>query len=305
MNLSRQLRFPALATAMVALLVSGCGSNNEDEVGDQKAEGAGQGAEHFYNPREGEVWRYKVQKEIPLELRLSEADAARRPERTESSHLITFERVRTCTGTRQPAGAEKMLTTMEISENGEFLGEELYEISPEAVLSRGWIPASDDEEANVLESGVALATAKMQPGQVWEGVGRDPGRSFLFRVIEVTKVTVPAGIFEAARIQITSEQEGRGLKRTVWFAENVGIVKEEVVYFGPQRVRVREHSELVHWVIPAGDPPPEAAVVSTGDEPSDDPEPAEDEPPVEDGSSEEGEPEPESTEENDEESEDD
>ena len=34
MNLSRQLRFPALATAMVALLVSGCGSNNEDEVGD-------------------------------------------------------------------------------------------------------------------------------------------------------------------------------------------------------------------------------------------------------------------------------
>ena len=85
----------------------------------------------------------------------------------------------------------------------------------------------------------------------------------------------------------------------MWCAETVGVVKEEVVYFGPQRVRVREHSELVHWVIPAGDPPPEAAVVSTGDEP------AEDEPPVEDGSSEEGEPEPESTEENDEESEDD
>jgi hypothetical protein len=132
----------------------------------------------------------------------------------------------------------------------------------------------------------------MEAGQVWEGVGLDPARTFLFRVIERAQVTVPAGTFDAARIQITSDhfsnddEDVMTLKRTVWFAENVGIVKEEVVSYDSQKVLVRESAELIHWVIPSEDEPSGATIVTTEDrlvpEPNDTDEPVEIEPAIED-----------------------
>ena len=259
---------PLLAAPVLAALLgtSGCG----EKAATAEEEPTGQGAEEFYHPRKGERWKYRVQREIPLEVKLSASDKARRPERTESGHLITFERVRTCTGTRKLPGSEKEFTTMEIAENGTVLGEEFYDLNPAGVFSLGWIAhgAKEVDADNLLEEGVALATTKMQPGQIWKGTGLNARREFLFRVIEFTKVKVPAGSFDAARIQITSELDGKALKRSVWFAANVGIVKEESVYYGTQRTRVRERAELIHWVVPSGAPPAEQSLVTaTTDDP--------------------------------------
>ncbi|MEE3179305.1 MAG: hypothetical protein VX317_06455, partial [Verrucomicrobiota bacterium] len=205
----------------------------------------------YFSPHPGETWKYKVQKEIPIELRLSEADAALRPQLTDTAHLITFEQIRTCTGEREIEALGKTLTTIAISENGKVMGEELYQLGPEGILSWGWIPANvKNGEAHLLEEGVAIATPDMQPGQTWEWLGRDSGNPFLFRVIERGMVTVPAGTFQATRIQITSEKISPHpvtgddhvtyLKRSLWFAKNVGVIKEDIVYYGEQHVRVRQ-----------------------------------------------------------------
>ncbi len=85
----------------------------------------------YFSPHPGETWKYKVQKEIPIELRLSEADAALRPQLTDTAHLITFEQIRTCTGEREIEALGKTLTTIAISENGKVMGEELYQLGPE------------------------------------------------------------------------------------------------------------------------------------------------------------------------------
>jgi hypothetical protein len=263
MSISRNVRGPALGLAWACALLSGCGGEaHENALSDDDPVAPEENGSVFFSPRKGEVWKYKVQKEIPIELELSEDDAAPPPERTESGHLITFERVRTCTGRKHILPAEKILTTIQISENGELRGEELYDLGGEGVISRGWIPAGTPaSEAKLLTPGVTLATPNMRPGQIWESMGREPGRSFLFRVIEQCQVTVPAGTFDTSRIQIISEQDTSALKRTVWFAEKVGIVKEEVTYYGELRVRVRERSELVHWVVPSNDRPVEPSVV--------------------------------------------
>ena len=65
----------------------------------------------------------------------------------------------------------------------------------------------------------------------------------------------PAGTFEAARIQITSQSGGTHLKHTIWFAENVGIVKEESVRSSADTVILREKSELIDWHVPDPDAP--------------------------------------------------
>ena len=269
---------PFLVLAAAGLLAVGCGKMGADGSESADANSAGQGVEGYFNPQNGETWKYKVQKEVPIEIALSVAEASRRPQRTESGHLITFERVRTCTGPRQLEGGAGTVTSMEILENGIRRGEELYDIGPKGIFSRGWLGHEQDKAGArvLLKDPVPIAMTKMQPGQVWTASGLDPDRRFLFRVIEHARVTVPAGKFDAARIQITSSLGGKSLKRTIWFAENVGIVKEESVYYGPQRTRVREHAELVHWVVPSTAPPGEENLVSKPDQ--------EEPPPGDDGS---------------------
>ncbi len=260
-----------LSTGGCLLGLAGCGKHGDpDTSGEQKPPPVA-----YFAPLPGEVWKYKVQKEIPIEFRLSEADAALRPQRTDTAHLITFEQIRTCTGKRQIEALGKTLTTIAISENGNVMGEELYQIGPGGVLSWGWVPANvKDEEAHLLEEGVAIATPDMQPGQTWESLGNEPDCPFLFRVIETGNVTVPAGTFQATRIQITSEKfsphpvtgedQITYLKRSLWFAKEVGVIKEDIVYYGEQHVRVRQRSELVHWIAPPAGPRPETVMVNTG-----------------------------------------
>lgn len=275
-----RLLHTSLLTVACLLHLTSCGSKDADA---SQPGGAAEPKQACFAPRPGEVWKYKVQKEIPIDLRLSKTDAARRPQRTDNAHLITFEQVRTCTGERVLEESGKSLTGITISENGKMLGEELYQISPEGILSWGWIPVHvKDEDVELLPEGVPIATPGMQPGETWECLGTDEDSPFLFRVIERGNVTVPAGTFHAARIQITSEKisphpvTGEDhvtyLKRTVWFAEAVGVIKEEIVYYGEQGVRVKQRSELVHWITTPDTPDPEATMVNTGRDLFSDPE---------------------------------
>ena len=215
----------------------------------------------YFSPLPGEVWKYRVEKAIPLGVPLSPADARRHTKSTDAAQLITFEQTRKCNGTRKFQSITPALTTIAILEEGKLLGEELYEIQMDGFLSWGWIP--DDlkaEEAQLLNKGVPLAKASMRPGESWESNGREPGNPFLFKVIEREELTVPAGTFRSTRIQIThksssynpvtGEEEPTSLKRSLWLARDVGILKEETVYYTGSDVTVKQTSELVKWVLP-------------------------------------------------------
>lgn len=215
----------------------------------------------YFSPVSGEIWKYRVEKAIPLGVSLSPADARRHTKSTDVAQLITFEQTRRCNGRRNFEGVTPALTAVAIMEDDKLLGEEFYEIHMDGVFSWGWIP--DDMKADgaqLLEKGVPLAKAPMCPGQSWESNGRKSGEPFLFKVIERRDITVPAGTFRATRIQITNEsssanpvtgeEQATSLKRSLWLAEDVGIVKEEIVYYSGGQVTVKQTSELVQWILP-------------------------------------------------------
>lgn len=216
----------------------------------------------YFSPQQGEVWRYRVEKEVPLGTTLSPVDASRYIESSDTAQLVTFVQTRHCKGERKFSDFPHMLTAIAISEDGKQLGEELYHIRPDEILSWGWVPAPlRAEEAQLLNEGVPLARAKMRPGQSWQAKGRGSENSFLFKVIEQGELTVPAGTFQATRIQITSERISRQpvtgeehttyLKRSLWLAQDVGILREETIYYDDRKVRVKQRSELIEWVLPS------------------------------------------------------
>ena len=264
-----------LITGILVLVVTGCKQwRDSDPAGLNPANPGNIPQIAYFTPVPGEVWKYRVHKEIPIELRLSEADASLRPQRTDNAHLITFEQVRTCTGKREISRLGKNLTTIAISENGKTLGEELYQIGPEGILSWGWIPANvTEEDAPLLDEGVTIASPSMEPGQSWQSFGRDSENPFLFRVIEREQITVPAGSFRAIRIQITSrkitphpasgETHITHLKRSLWLAEEVGVIREDTVYYDEQHVKVKQRSELVRWAPPSSRSHPKSVIINT------------------------------------------
>ena len=64
----------------LVMVVAGCEPWNDSELSglDHTTPQDTSGIAYF-TPLAGEVWKYRIQKEIPIELRLSEADASLRP----------------------------------------------------------------------------------------------------------------------------------------------------------------------------------------------------------------------------------
>ena len=189
---------------------------------------------------------------LPKHAQLSAADRRRHTSLSRDGYRLEFERKRICAGLLRPEGADEEFTCIDIFEDGKKKERELYDVSPEGMFGRGWAHTDGDESQIQLTEPVPIAVPRMAAGESWEAESSDDNRTFLFRVIERTAVTVPAGTFETARIQITSEADGGYLEHTIWFAENVGIVKEESVRSSHETILVRESSELIEWQLPAG-----------------------------------------------------
>lgn len=214
--------------------------------------GSGQGIPNFFAPQPGESWVYRVEREIPHGVALSPEYQALQTEETVNGQLITFQRTRTCVGAFELAGVGKPLTIVDVRENEVLKGRELYDINEEGIFSRGWLSNEEEGSRDVLSEGLAIARRPLQPGASWEHEGASPGHRFEFRVIERVELEVQAGTFDTVRIRFTSESDDGGLlsKRTIWFAEDVGIVMEETVRYGPESVLGREWTELVNWRLP-------------------------------------------------------
>jgi hypothetical protein len=263
-------------TALAVLAFASCGER--EEAVPPPPPPPTQGAPGVFVPHVNQSWTYAGTRDFPPGSKFSPADEDRVRNLPGDAARLKFERRRVCTGLYRPEGSDQEFTTFDIYEDGSLTEREIYDITADGVVGRGWAPAEIPlTEGVLLTPGVMIAVRAMAGGQSWSVASGDSGRLFQLQVIERTDITVPAGTFEAARLRITTEGDEQSTKRTVWFAENVGIVKEEVIHYDDNQIRIREQLELIHWVIPslvgqaASQPPPPPAP-----QPGDAPEPASD-----------------------------
>lgn len=243
-----------LGTTCSILATAGC----RDAPPTEAPPAAGQGLEGFFNPQPGEVWTYAVTRTFAPGTRLRPTEESKAVALPNGAKRITFERRRICAGPERPEGAEKDLTAFELHEDGLLAEREFYDISPAGLIGRGWTSAPEvtpavtpPPEGVLLTPGVTIALPRMVAGQSWSAPGVKAGPIFNLDVIENTKVSVPAGVFEATRIRLTTGGPKRSTKRTLWFAENIGIVQEEVAHYGAGRLLVKEHLALTNWSLPS------------------------------------------------------
>ncbi|MDA7684149.1 hypothetical protein N8571_01020 [Akkermansiaceae bacterium] len=69
-----------------------------------------------------------------------------------------------------------------------------------------------------------------------------------FRVFGHEKVTVPAGEFDAIRMEVTGMSGKTEIKRTYWFAKGVGFIKEEKTYYSKTTRLINQVMELMKYV---------------------------------------------------------
>lgn len=216
----------------------------------------GQGLPGFFNPRAGETWTYKVLRDVPPDTVLNDDDQLASTDLPGGGYRFTLERKRVCLGVQTPPESDIELTAFDLSEDGIPNGREFLDISADGMIARGWKPAGKlDLKLQLLTPGVLLASPQMSGGQVWKSMGTSPSQEFQFRVLERTTLDLPAGSYETVRLQMNSGTESRAVRRTLWFAENVGIVKEEILYFNERKITLRESAELISWTAPTEDEP--------------------------------------------------
>jgi|GEM_PF-1209833 len=257
-----------LLPALLGAALIGCGGKESAQdpssppptVAPAAAPDGTQGLAGFFAPKPGESWTYEVHRDLPPDTVLNDDDQLRSSSLPGGGFRFTNERHRLCEGVQNPPESDTPLTVLTLSENGIPSGTEYLDIGPQGMVARGWKQAGTvDLPLQLIDPGILLAAPGMTGGQTWTSTGTSTEQTFQFRVIERTKLTVPAGTYETVRLQMNSANDSKAIRRTLWFAENVGIIKEESIYYDNQRITVRETSVLTAWSTPGSKPASESA----------------------------------------------
>lgn len=170
----------------------------------------------------GHRWVYRITLENPEDTR------------TGSPLKASFERSRTYVGKVDPGNGESATDCFEVNAKDAMTLREFVTISDEAVHVKG--------QANVDKDGKQINLVWLQSPIPFFRAGLTAGDSMplavfnkqedlwrVTRVIGREKVTVPAGDFQAVRLQMFGKDGEISLRKTYWFAPKVGLVKEEKV----------------------------------------------------------------------------
>lgn len=244
---------PLLLASLVSCLAVGCGDGDKEEaeapVVVTPVEATIAEKRGLFNPKAGEEWVYHVTREIPITAELSDQDALRIVARHDQHYELAFERRRVCAGTVSVGDPAEELVRIDIYDDGQLVEQEFSEVSSKGLYGRG---AADTpgQDPVLLGQGIPIAVPGMKGGHMWRSMGKGNSREYKFRVIDREKLELPAGTFDVAQIQINSGSGLKSYQKSLWFAENVGIVKEVTTHYDPASIHLREISELVAWNLP-------------------------------------------------------
>jgi hypothetical protein len=163
-----------------------------------------------------------------------------------------FNKVRIYEGKKKPKEDAEELDTFRIERNGKLEGIEYSDVRDDVIYARGWKKEGDQPgEVFLLTKPLLMVAGASQAGDQWEIKSRDGKSTPLFkrkfRVFGNEKVKVPAGEFDALRIEVIGIFDTTEIKRTYWFAKDVGFIKEEKTYYSKTRRLIQEVMELTKY----------------------------------------------------------
>ena len=233
--MSRHLRF--FLTIMGVLALAGCGEKeNTARVPPSTDETLRRSDMPLLPASPGDRWIYQTKLLIPAGV--TSPGAAE----VNTSH----ERIRTYVGKRPAAEGLPAVDCFEVTVPGAPVEQEFVEIHDDRILMRGsLILRPETTKPMWLADPVPFVTAGMKAGTAMPGF--QTGDGALRRRTEVIAreaVTVAAGTFNCIRLLTTGRDGDIELRRTVWFAPQKGIIREEKIRYRGDQLIFREIQEL-------------------------------------------------------------
>ena len=219
-----------LSLLLIAAMVCSC-----EPGGDANGAG-GTGGDSILPVEKGDIWRYRV------ESVLKRADGG--------DETRVVERVRKYLGVTGETEAGEPLESFEIIDDGVPVERELVRILPDQILACGSLSLQQPgAKPIVFANPVPFVSKGLQGGEdlpsIRFGGGGDVEVVRKIRVIGPEDIEVKAGRFQTIKLLFTGQDGALGIRRTVWFAEGVGIIREEKERFTSAGVLARESHELL------------------------------------------------------------
>lgn len=250
---------PALLTLTLACTLAACDRNSppdRDTAPDAPttpAAGQGNGQTSPAQPSEtpllpvqtGDFWRYDVQ----LEVHVPPPPGDKSPPTMETRW---FKTTRTYLGKLAPFPdkPEVKVDVFEVVTPGSGTERELVEIDDDQIRLRGSIPFEDGVAGHPVwfEPPVPFVAANIRAGAPLPSLSVADGEGTRdIQVVGREEVTVPAGTFRAIKLLMSgmdSKAAGIEMRRTIWFAPGVGIVKDVTSRYSPDAKLFTRSQEL-------------------------------------------------------------
>jgi hypothetical protein len=185
----------------------------------------------------GDFWRYQVGVEVT---------APNQPAGAPESK--THQSTRTYLGKLKPAPEKPEVDVFEVVIPNSPTERELVEIYPDRILMRGSIRLTPGEEPKLmwLDPPVPFVLSHIRPGSSLPSLTVAQGETSRgISVVGREDVTVPAGTFRAIRLLMTGKDSGLEMRRTIWFAPGIGIVRDQTARYTADTLLFRQTQELV------------------------------------------------------------
>jgi hypothetical protein len=228
---------------LAAFALAGCGRKEEENqkinvpVSDTDREQREQDIP-LLEVNKGDAWVYAVQLTIPAGVNLENPEEVKRE----------YEMTRTYIGTYQPSPDVKEAQCFEVTTPGSPTSKEFVEIRDDVILLLGSLLESEPAQLIWFKQPVPFLVAGMKPGTAFPEFKTE--NESLVRntdVIAREEITVPAGTYTCIRLLTTGQDNGIEIRKTLWYAPQHGIIREEVSRYVGEKLLYREEQKLVRF----------------------------------------------------------
>jgi len=182
----------------------------------------------YLDIKEGSYWQYDVEISTPEKHPLQKTVLTESERKNGNIHYKTIEdRIslgnKIINGVKEPVTAIMVyLDEMAFKKECQYL-----QISDKKVVGVGSSITDSYGKTHhlIFDNPITIAFEDASPGLEW--VWETKTINFSFRVLKEEKITVPAGEFDCLCIQAIQKNAGEIIsKRTYWYADKIGIIKE-------------------------------------------------------------------------------
>lgn len=194
--------------------------------------------------KKGDAWVYSVQLFIPAGANIDNPKEVNQ----------RYEMTRTYIGTNQPSPDVKEAQCFEVTIPGSPTMKEFVEIRDDVILLLGSLVESDPPRLIWHSQPVPFLVAGMKPGTAFPEI-KTTDESLVRNtdVIAREEVTVPAGTFSCIRLLMTGQDSGIEIRKTLWYAPQHGIIREESSRYVGEKLLYRETQELTRFTKGSGE----------------------------------------------------